>query len=82
MRGRVASMADYMRQVGVTRHGWTDEEVKGNGNGEVLRVGEGEEGVVRLVRIRVRQGTQKDERSTASASIEHAGSAGGGVEWR
>ena len=41
VRGRVASMADYMRQVGVTRHGWTDEEIKGKGNGEVLRVGEG-----------------------------------------
>ena len=78
VRGRVACMADHMRQVRVTKHRWTNEKVKGEGDGEVLRVREGEEGVMRLVRIRVRQATPEAEGATASASIQHAGSAGGG----
>ena len=77
VRGRVAGMAYYMRQVGVTRNGWTDEEVKGKGNGEVLRVGEGEKGVVRLMRVRVREPTPETKGATANASVKHTGPAGG-----
>ena len=77
VRGRVACMADHMRQVRVTRHRWTNEKVKGEGDGEVLRVREGEEGVMRLVRIRVRQPTPEAKGATANASVKHTGPAGG-----
>ena len=46
VQGRVACMADYMRQIRVTRDEWTNEEVEGEGDREVLRVGEGEEGIM------------------------------------
>ena len=71
-------MTDHVRQARVTRHRWLNEEVEGERDGKVLRVGEGEEGVMRLVRIRVGQATPEAEGSTASASIKHAGSTGGG----
>ena len=78
VRGRVACMADHVRQVRVTRCRWLNEEVEGEGDGKVLGVGEGEEGVMRLVGIRVGQATPEAEGSTASTSIKHAGSASGG----
>ena len=53
---RVARLADDVRRVRVSRHGGADEEVDGKSYGEVLRIGEGEEGsAVREVGASVRQ---------------------------
>ena len=59
----------------------SNEEVEGEGNREVLRVGEGEEGVMRLVRIRVRSRQKlKGPRLVLASSMRALPL--GVVEWR
>ena len=57
--------------------GQWDEQVKSEGNREVLRVREGEEGVMGEVRVSVRQPTPEAKGTTANTAIEHACAASG-----
>ena len=81
--GREACMADYRREslrvdVSVCQRDrrW-DEQINGEGHREVLRVSEGEEGVMGEVRVGVRQPTPEAKGTTANTAIEHARAASG-----
>ena len=54
-----------------------DEQIKSEGNREVLRVSECKEGCMRQVRASVRQPTPEAKGPTANTTIKHASTASG-----
>ena len=76
MGGRVATRADHIRAIRVTRHRRAQQDIKGKGHGEVLRVREGKERLMWESGVSIRQATPEAKGATRYTAIKQAGTAG------
>ena len=74
---RVAAGADDIRAIRVTRHRRAQEHIASESNGEVLRVREGEEGLMRKARASVREPAPEAKGPSRHTPIKQPGTTSG-----